>query len=127
MLPEKRREGKGGVVGKWVACGEKFITGDVIRWREAVWKPKARKTSKAVRIGERVVTAEVQHCGPEWAHLLVKACETQRAETWWKPIKEFKTGELLRRRRGPLGKGRAVRLAWSDESARALVVSKFVG
>src|SRR5665647_3872968 len=33
--------GKGGWdMSKWIPCGEHFIVGDVIRWREIVWKEK---------------------------------------------------------------------------------------
>lgn len=114
-------------MAKWIPCGPEFIEGDVIRWREAVWKPKARKTSRSVKTGERVIVAEVLADEGEWAGLLVKICETTPADNWWKPLQELKPGERLRRRRGPIGQSGAERLLWSDESARALVASRFMG
>ena len=40
---------------KWIPCGDKFITGDVIRWVEPVWKPKQKKTERGEKIGYRLV------------------------------------------------------------------------
>lgn len=105
----------------WVPCGSEFITGDVIRWVEPAWKPKARKTEKARKVGARLVTAQVLACDMEWATLEVRACEVQAIDGWTvKPL----DGEV-RRRRGPIGQGGAARMVWSDESARSLAASRF--
>lgn len=114
-------------MSEWIACGEAFIEADVIRWKEAVWKPKARKNSRAVRIGERTITAQVLKVTPDgWAVLVVKKCETANAETWWRTIPALKAGAELRRRPATIGRGRAERLRWSDESARSAVASRFL-
>ncbi len=114
-------------MSEWIPCGEAFIEADVIRWREAVWKPKARKNSRAVRIGERTITAQVLKVMPEgWVVLVVKRCETTNAEIWWRTIPALKPGAELRRRPATLERGRVERLPWSDESARSAVASRFL-
>ena len=114
---------------KWIPCGADYRVGDVLRWREAVWKPKARKNSKPVMIGERLITAQLVHCDGEWLELMLKSCETTNAETWWKRIPPLKTGEPLKRRRGPLAKRNPERRPWGGkdgEAARGIVASKFL-
>lgn len=106
----------------WIGCGENFITGDVIRWVEPVWKAKARKNEKTKRIGARMVTAQVMSCGPEWAVLDVIACKTEGVDPWYM-VKELE-GEI-RRRRAPIGQGDAHRKPWSDEGARSITASRF--
>src|ERR1017187_360808 len=44
---------------KWIPCGEKFIIGDVVRWKEAVRVEKGKRKKKLIKVGERRVTAEV--------------------------------------------------------------------
>ena len=41
-----------------IPTGDHFIEADVIRWKEAVFKPR-RKKGRAVKLGDRVVVAEV--------------------------------------------------------------------
>lgn len=110
---------------KWMPCGSKFVEGDYLRWHEPVWKPKKRKTDRGETIGERVIVAQVIACGGEWADLRVSYCET-RVDDFWE-VDNYKHGELLRRRRAPLGKADAKteRREWSDESARSMVASVF--
>ena len=110
---------------KWISCGSAFVEGDNLRWLEAVWKPKARKNDRAEKIGGRIIVAQVIRCDAEWADLRVVHCETAAGEGW--TIDNLAPGELLRRRREPLGKSWAAteRKIWSDESARAMVASVF--
>lgn len=106
-----------------------IIAHDVIRWRERVWKPKARKNSRAVAIGERFITAEVLRCDGDWIELALKSCETTNAETWWKRIPELKADKPLRRRRSTIEKGNPQRRPWGGadgEAARAISASKFL-
>jgi hypothetical protein len=44
---------------KWMPCKEKFIIGDVVWWKEAVWVEKGKRKKKLIKVGERRVTAEV--------------------------------------------------------------------
>lgn len=51
---------------KWIPCGEKFIVGDVVRWKEAVWVEKGKRKKKLIKVGERRVTAEVLGTDRKW-------------------------------------------------------------
>ena len=117
-------------MSRWIPCGETFIVGDVIRWREPVWKQKQSARAKSRMIGERLITAEVLACeGDGWVKLALMHCETTRKEDWLKAMPpDFKAGEHLRRRRGPIGKGRTERYQWGGaegESVRGQLTSKF--
>lgn len=57
---------------QWVPATD-FIAADVIRWTETIYD--RRKRGKALRIGERLVAAEVIERGKDgWVKLLVCAC-----------------------------------------------------
>jgi hypothetical protein len=103
-------------MAKWIPCGTEFVTGDVLRWGEAVWKPKKRQTDKGVRIGARAIIAQVTSCGPEWAELKVMHCEIAMEPGW--AAEGYKRDETLRRRRAPMGRNGAERRLWPDETAR---------
>lgn len=114
---------------KWIPCGESFIVGDVIRWREPVWKEKRSPRSRSVTIGERVITAEVLRSETDgWVELSTRHCETTRKKNWWKAMPlNLKAGELLSRRRGPIEKDGAERYRWGGtegESVRGQLTSK---
>jgi len=107
----------------WKSCGGNFIEADIIRWREAIWKPKKSERSKPRKIGERLLTAEVVKKGPaDWVQLRVTGCQTTNADDWPWTIPDIKTGIVMRRQRTTIGRGRAQRLLWSDETARRSVV-----
>jgi len=38
---------------EWILCGEKFIIGDGVRWKEAVWIEKRRRKKKLIKVGVR--------------------------------------------------------------------------
>ena len=111
---------------KWIACGENFIIGDVVRWKEAVWAEKGRRKKRLIKIGERRMTAEVMSTEPKgFVYLSVLKCEIL-ANLAARVLEPFKKGELVRRARRTIGRGSGERLAWSDEGARAHVTSKFL-
>lgn len=108
---------------EWAACGSRFIEADVIRWREPIWKPKKNNRAKPRKIGERVVTAEVlKREAAGWVRLKITACETVNADDWVWTIPALKVGSVTRRQSANIGRGRAHRLLWSDESARRSVI-----
>lgn len=43
----------------WIPAGGHFIEADVIRWTEGVFGPRRGKSIRAMKLGERIVTAEV--------------------------------------------------------------------
>jgi hypothetical protein len=107
---------------KWIDCGEAFITGDVIRWVEPVWKPKETPTERGEKIGHRLVVAQVMRCDHEWATLEVMNCKHHLLHGW-------KVGELeghIRRRRGPIRQGGAQRAVVGDQEARAITASRYL-
>lgn len=108
----------------WLKCGTDFIVGDVIRWKEPIWKPQLRRSKrKPVMIGQRLIAGQVLKMDRYgWVHIEVASCSVLPFETWGKPIPGLKRGEVIRRRRAKIGQGRLDRLAWSDESARAAIV-----
>jgi len=112
---------------KWIPCGEKFIVGDVVRWKEAVWVEKGKRKKKLVKVGERRVTAEVLGTDRKgFVCLSVCKCEIL-ANLAARVLEPFKKGDGIRRARRTIGRGSGERLAWSDEDARAHVTSKFLG
>lgn len=115
-------------MAKWFPCGETFITGDVLRWKEPIWKPRAKRGRSKV-IGERLVVAQVlSELEDGSVTLIVKQCDTQRGEFWLKAIPELKPGSEIKRRRAPLVKGGVERYPWGGtdgETVRGMLTSKF--
>ena len=116
------------MTAKWIPCGNGFIEADVVRWKESVWEKRSRRrNARAVNIGERVVTAEVVREDAEgWLHLLTRACALS-SEKPGRKVTLLPKGENIRRKRRTIERGKPERLLWSDESARAIVASKFLG
>ena len=116
-------------MAEWIGCGDGFIAADVVRWTEGVWERRTWR-GKARKLGERRVTAEVLREADEngWVRLLVRGCETVSE----KPMRRPKTlllqkGTEIKRGRKTILRGTPERLTWSDESARSIVASKFIG
>lgn len=112
---------------RWVPCDQNFIVGDVIRWKEPIWKPFTRR--KRV-IGERELIGQVlaeQKDG--FVTISIRKCLTKRAEDWARSVPELKTGAEIRRHRAPFGKRTVERYLWGGvdgESARGILTSKFL-
>jgi hypothetical protein len=101
----------------------RFVVGDVYRWSEPVWKPKARKSSKAVKIGERLIVAQLMGVDGELLVFALMSAETKNAELWWKSIPELKADKPLRKNRSALAKRNPERRPWGTadgEPARAI-------
>jgi hypothetical protein len=110
---------------RWEPCGQRFIEADVIRFTEAVWKPKKSPRSKPRKIGARVVTAEVLKREPGgWVRLKVRRSETTNAEDWCYTIKELAIESVIRRQVATIGRGKPTRLEWTDETARDAVLGQ---
>ena len=110
---------------EWIPVGGGFIEADVIRWKEGVWQKPRRRRGRTVNIGERVVIAEVIRDEGGWLDLLVRDC-TIASEKPGRKVLPLARNVEVRRKRRTIQKGKPERLLWSDESARALVVSKFL-
>lgn len=110
---------------QWVPATD-FIAADVIRWTEGIYD--RRKRGKALRIGERLVAAEVIERGKDgWVNLLVRASTITKDEVAGRSIIRLKPGEALRRGEKTILRGKPQRLLWDDETARDAVLGKFAG
>lgn len=104
----------------WVFCQGDFIEADVIRWKEPIWENRGPRQGRAVRIGDRLVTAEVLAEDEEtgWVTLLVLDCDNLSTPPK-RMIALLARGVSVRRKRKSLEIGRPERLLWTDEAARA--------
>lgn len=115
------------MAAEWVPCGSGFIEADVIRWKEAAWEKRSRRrNARAVNAGERMVIAEVITDHDGWVSLLVRGCTVVSEKPGW-ALKPLQKNVAVRRRRRTIERGNPERLLWSDESARAVLKSKFLG
>ena len=112
---------------KWIPCGGGFIEADVIRWKEGVFAKPGRHSEHAINIGDLLVIAEVLRDGEEdgWVYLLIRGCEVVTEKTQ-KKVEKLKTGTEVKRMRRTIERGKPERLRWSDEVARALLVSRYL-
>lgn len=114
---------------QWIPVGDDFIVADMIRWSEGVFKNRQSKKGRAVKLGERVVIAEVLRDEAGWVALLVRSCEVVAARIG-RTVSEVPVlpkDTTMKRKRATISRGKAERLAWSDESARAVLASRFLG
>jgi hypothetical protein len=114
------------MVAEWVPCSSGFIEADVIHWSEGVWQQPRRKRGRVLNIGDRVVIAEVIRDDGEWVDLLVRDCIIASEKPGRKVLPLAKNLEV-RRKRHTIEKGKPERLLWTDETVRALLVSRFLG
>lgn len=114
---------------KWVPCDGHYITGDVLRWKQAVWSdegPKRSMKKKVTRLGERRITAAVLTVDSKGL-VRLSVMKDEILENLYKmPLKALKKDEIIARKRATIAKGDPERLKWSDESARSIAVSRFL-
>ena len=107
---------------KWISIrGEDVAEADDIRWTDAAWKPGTR----GVKIGEHDIEGKVSFSDREWVHVRVTSCKTRPDAGW--TIETFKEGDMVRRRRATLHRGKLQRMTWTHECARGVVASKYLG
>jgi len=112
------------VAEQWIECGPNFAMGDIIRWVEPVWAPRVSPRAKGIKIGYRLVEAQVMRCDREWAVLEVRpaGCKLRLVDGCTvEPL-----GVEIRRRRGPIGHGYAERLLVGCEATRSVVASRYL-
>ena len=116
-------------MAKWISCEDGFIEADVVRWKEGVWERRGRsKKGRAVHVGERVVTGEVvKDDGDGWVRVLVRGCETVSEKPGRNRMAALPKGLEIRRKRSTIERGSPERMAWSDETARGALFSRFLG
>lgn len=107
-------------MNQWIPATD-FIAADVVRWTEGIYD--RRRRGKALRVGERLVAAEVIERGKDgWVKLQVRACTITKDEFAGKSILPLKAGEQVRRGEKTILRGKPQRLLWDDETARQSVV-----
>ena len=112
----------------WLKCGTQFITGDVLRWTEAVWLEPKRKTRKrkSTKAGERRITAAVLTLDSR-GYVRLSVIKDEIIENkFGMPLKELKREEVIARKRATIERGHPERMAWSEERARDMAVSRFL-
>lgn len=108
-------------MNQWIPATD-FIAADVVRWTEGIYD--RRRRGKALRVGERLVAAEVIARGKDgWVKLVVRASTITKDEFAGKPILPLKAGEQVRRGEKTILRGKPQRLLWDDETARQAVVN----
>lgn len=114
-------------MAEWISCGRGFIAADVVKWREGIWDKRGPGKGRVIRVGDRLMIAEVLEEADEegWCLLLVRECVVLES-TLKRDKAAVKRGDEITRREATILKGKPQRMLWSDEEARALVTgSKF--
>ena len=109
---------------KWMPLKGEAIPGDVLRWKEAVWP--ARKKKKPEKLGERRITAAVLTVDNKGFVRCSVLSDEIVANKYGMPLKTLKKDEVITKKIATIMKGSPERRQWSDESARALAVSRFM-
>ena len=107
-----------------------FIEADVIRWKEGIYERKGPRQGRVVRIGDRLVTAEVLGEADEegWVCLLIRSSEILKLKDRKKPhMWMLKKESETKRKSSTLQCGNLERMLWSEESARDVIASQFIG
>ena len=107
----------------WIPCGSGFIEADVIRWKEGVWQKPRRRRGRLANAGDLMVVAEVVRDDQGWVDLVICGCTVASEKPGYK-VSVLATDLEIRRKRDTIEKGKPERLLWSDEVARAVLVSK---
>ncbi len=100
----------------------------MVRWKEGIWQRRGRsKKARAVHVGDRVVTGEVlKDAGDGRVCILVRKCEIP-SEKWGRQLTPLAKGTEIRRKRSTIERAHPERMAWSDETARGALHSRFLG
>lgn len=115
-------------MARWIPLDGDPIVGDVIRWRETLWKTKGRKRTQT-KIGDRVITAQVEVTFTAWVKVVVMHCQTTRDPDWWHTMPpELKERQTMTVYYQVLRQGGVERFLWGGEegeSVRGSLTSKF--
>ena len=113
-----------GILSNWVSAKSDLIGADVIRWTETVFQRGRSKKSKAKKIGERAVIAQIlQREDGDWLKLVVSQCTVTRSDFAGTTVEIFKPETHIKRALRTVLKGKAERLLWSDESVRSSLLA----
>ena len=115
-------------MAEWVPTEGHFVEADVIRWKEGVFLPRRGK-GRALKLGDRIIVAEVLREDEGWVFLLVRHCELASVRTGRLPreVPLPHKGDEIKRKRATIIRCKADRLLWSDENVRSVFASRFLG
>lgn len=122
-MPEKEPE--------WSNDVSRLAVGDVIRWTDPIWpenKRRRRRTKGAKRRpnGDQRVTAQLLELDSrDYLRLVVIKAEIKE-NPHGMPLKAFKKGEIVVKKRTTITQGNPERLKWVDEAQRSIEVSEFL-
>ena len=108
---------------KWIPLKGEAIAGDVLRWKEPVWP--LRKKKKPEKLGEHQTTGAVLTVDSKGFVRVSVMNDEIIANKYGMPLKTLKKDEVITKKIATIMKGAPERRQWSDESARALAVSRF--
>lgn len=112
-------------MGEWVALANTIITADVIRWTEDALQRRSKR-GRFIKLGRRKLAGQITAIDGNWVFIMVARCEVIDI-TPGRIVPIMYKGETIKRNRRTLLQGRAERLLWSDESARSICASRFMG
>ena len=107
---------------EWIVIEDGFAVGDVLRWSENIWSDRKKGRGKAAKhklLGKQQVTGQITAIDREYVTIEVIAAEILQSETA-KPLRPYKTEQILRKKSQTLLKGKAERLLWEEESSRVI-------
>jgi hypothetical protein len=104
-----------------VDCGEDFVKGDTVQWRESAFDRNGGGTPKHIGTLE-VVAKVVREDRHGWVRLQVLECEVIADKSENGRLQPLRIGREIKRARKTVGR-RAQRVRWADEAARAKLVA----
>lgn len=118
------------VMTEWFELRGGFITGDVIRWRDPVWKKGNSGSSFGGQqtrcVGRRVISAEVlsEPDDDGWVYLLIVQHDNVGAAPLDKILAWPPVGKKVKRKYKTIMNGEPERLPWENESERERLLSE---
>jgi hypothetical protein len=111
----------------WVACGNDFQIGDVLRWTERVWyKSKRRRKAKPMAVAQQEVTGQMLRLDRNgFVYFEVMKCESGESH-FAMGIEPLKKKDIIKRKRTTIARGGAEKLVQIDPP-KPKVKSRFLG
>lgn len=116
---------------EWSNDISRLTVSDVICWTDPIWpeNKRRRKRGKGANVrpnGEQRVTAELLELDSRGYLKLVVLKAVIEKNTHGIPLKTFKKGETIVKKRSTIERGNPMRLKWHDEGHRSSEISKFL-
>ncbi len=115
-------------VSGWVRFEGKLVVSDVLRWSEAIWPERKRRSKKhkVLPHGKRRVTAQVLEVDSR-GYVRLSVMQDEIIENkHGMPLKTSKIADVIVRKSTTIEKGNPERMKWQDEAHRSAEVSAFL-